>query len=439
MRKKIILTTIVALTTFVIGGCAGTSFGSNKDATGSRTGAIESQAEELARREAAIVREEARLEAERQKLEDERNAMQLASETAQKNAADDSSTLTPPDAEPGTCYARVKIPAKYEAIAERKQIRDESYKIDIERARFEQVRETVLKKEASSKLVVVPAEYETVTERVMVEPESRTLTVVPAVYETVTEQVLVKPAYAKLEVVPAEYETVTEPFMVRPPGREWKSAADIGAASVEVLETRLADTGELMCLVETRAEYENVPVTKLVRAETTREVAVPAEYETVTKRVLKTPATTIENTIPAKYEDLTVTRLVSKETTREEVIPAEYHEVLVTKLVEPTKELRSTIPAEYTQLKRTKLVSKASFKWERVLCKLNMTRDDVRALQQSLNDANSGGRACEVDGFLGPCTLKSAERYAKSKGLPYGDTYVRFEVADALGLEFEPD
>ena len=68
-------------------------------------------------------------------------------------------SLYPPDAQPGECYAKVLVPAKYETISEK-----------------------VVKREASEKVTIVPAKFEWVEERVLSKEASETLTVVPAVY-----------------------------------------------------------------------------------------------------------------------------------------------------------------------------------------------------------------------------------------------------------------
>ncbi len=85
--------------------------------------------------------------------------------------------------------------------------------------------------------------------------------------------------------VPAVYNTVTERVLDQPARTEWKRGTGIGsgkgvsyggaAATVErfgdlkVIETRVEDTGEVMCLVE-----------------------IPASYKTIEKQMLVTPAST---------------------------------------------------------------------------------------------------------------------------------------------------
>ncbi|MBT8102728.1 MAG: hypothetical protein KJO95_07140, partial [Gammaproteobacteria bacterium] len=317
--------------------------------------------------------------------------------------------------------------------------------------------ERVLVKEASTKLEVVPAQYETVTEQVLVKPATTKLTVVPAVYETIEERVVVKPASTQTIEVPAVYDTVTERVLDQPARTEWKRGTGKGTGSsvalasatqtierfgdFKVLETRVEDTGDLMCLVEIPATYKTIEKQVLVTPAKTRTVETPAEYKTVKKTVLKTPATTREVTIPAEYSTVKVTKQVRPETTREVVIPAVYGDVSVTKLATPASERRIPIPAEYTTLTRNNKISEERTEWRPVLCEVNMTRENVAALQTSLNDTGCckcgpNRNECKIDGIMGQCTIKAAQCYAERNGLSSGDKYVTMDVIRALGLKF---
>ena len=77
---------------------------------------------------------------------------------------------TPPNAQPGKCYAKCMIPDQYETVTEQMEVKGASVKYDN-----------------------VPAEYSMNTEQVMVKAPSKRIIAVPATYETATEQVVVKP------------------------------------------------------------------------------------------------------------------------------------------------------------------------------------------------------------------------------------------------------
>lgn len=260
--------------------------------------------------------------------------------------------------------------------------------------------------------VIIPAQYKTTTRTVVKREAGERIEVVPARYEPSTERILVKPASTKLVEVPAEYKTVTERVLDQPARTEWKVGTGIGsgkgavgfggaAAQVDrfgdqkVISTRTDDTGEVMCLVE-----------------------IPATYKTISRQVLVTPATT---------------RVVE--------VPAEYRTVDTMKLVSAASERRIAIPEQTETVTTTEKTSEEYLEWRPVLCEINMTPQNVSALQSALNKTGcckggANGKTCTVDGVMGPRTLDAARCFASRKGLPSGDKYVTIEVVRALGLQF---
>lgn len=311
--------------------------------------------------------------------------------SAEARIADSSKTTTsdanlfPPNPKAGECYARVLIPATYQTVSEQ-----------------------VLAREAAERIEIIPAEYETVKETVMTQEASSRLEVIPAVYGEVTERVLVKPASTKIVEVPAVYETVTERVLEKPAHTAWKKGPATAQAA-NVLSESVTDTGEIMCLVEVPATYRTVEKRVLVSPATTRQIEIPAEYKTVTRTVVKEPATT-----------------------REVVIPAKYDTVKVTKLVKPATEKRISIPAEYQTVTRKNKTTEERMEWRRVMCEVNMTRDNVVALQKALSD--KGYYKAGLDGIIGSQTLSAARKYAIDNNLPAGSSYVPLEVVESLNL-----
>ena len=293
--------------------------------------------------------------------------------------------LFPPNPKTGECYARVRIPATFKTVSERVQSR-----------------------EASERFEIIPARYETVEERVLVREASTKLEVVPAVYGEVQERVLVKPASSKIVEVPAVYETVTERVIDVPAHTVWKKGPATTQTS-NVLSQTTTDTGEIMCLVE-----------------------VPATYKTISKRVLKTPARTEEIEVPAEYKTVTRTVVTTPAKTREVTIPAQYDTVAVTKLVAPAKEKRIEIPAEYQTVSSRQQTSDERMEWRQVMCEVNMTSENVMALQQALS--KKGYYNAGVDGIIGSQTLSAARKYALDNNLPAGSNYVPMEVVESLDI-----
>lgn len=379
------------------------------------TAAGSASAERIAEQQRKIAKLETELRNKEQQVSALNTDLAQARTTAAAPGAGRTSAtgdLFPPNPRPGECYARVIIPAQTKTTTKQ-----------------------VLKREAGEKIEIVPARYEPVTERVLVKEASTRLEVVPATYKTVTEQVLVRPASQKIVEVPPVYETVTERILATPARTEWKRATGRGAgagiavaggaaAMIErfgdqkVIETRVEDTGEVMCLVE-----------------------VPATYKTVTKQVLKSPATTRVVEIPAEYETISKQVVDRPATTRTVEVPAVYKTITATKMVQPAQERRIPIPAEYETVTLTEKITDEKIEWRPVLCEVNMTLENVSALQSALSKTGCckcgpNRNECRVDGIIGPCTLEAARCYANQKGLPAGDKYITMEVIRSLGLKF---
>lgn len=165
----------------------------------------------------------------------------------------------PPNAQPGECYARAFVPAKFETMTEQVVVREASERIEIVPAQYEWVEEKVMVKDASTQLEEVPAEFEWREDIVEVEQghtgwvltkgcigqparDVFCLLTRPPVTKTVRTQCLVKPASVREVAIPAQYETI-------------------------------------------RRE-------KLVSGATTRKICTPAEFETIEKSVKVAEATT---------------------------------------------------------------------------------------------------------------------------------------------------
>ena len=381
MNRNVIRICLVTAITAALAGCANPKWGAGSSSTASAADPDQ---------QALIAEKQARIESLEQELQAKDNVLRTTeTELAARQsttATAGSSDLFPPNAEPGHCYARVLIPATWG-----------------------QTTETVLVSEASERVEVIPARYETVTERVLVKEASSRLETIPARYETVEERVMVRPESSRIEEVPATYKTVSEQIMVAPARTEWKR----GPASTfgdSVVQSRTTDTGEVMCLVE-----------------------IPAQYKTVSRKVVDRPASTREITIPAEYKTIKKTVMVEAAKTREITIPAEYDSIEVQKIVTPARERRIEIPAEYAEVTKRTQVGADRLEWREVLCQVNMTDANVRTLQIALRD--KGYNPGPIDGVLGNETLKSANQYAKSAGLPYGSNYIAIETAEKLGLQ----
>ncbi len=321
-------------------------------------------------------------------------------------AADAAMTGILPDAQPGECYAKVIIPAKFETTTEKVLAKEASERLEIVPAKYGTETQKVLVKEASTRLSVIPATYSKTTEKVLVRDEevlwktslknnipvsaeilaaaktggadidsmtsgtcyreyftpatyttsqqsyvskeaSERLKVVPATYEYAEERVLVKEASQRIVKVPATYETVSEKVMVEPEKTMWKKSQCNG---------RNNDCG-VMCLVTTPARYKTVTKRVVKTPATTKTIDIPAVYKTVKVRKLATPASVQKIAIPEQTASYTVTSKANDATFTWAKVgtkaPGKYTGHQVCKLVKP---------AQYRTITKTVVATPASTK-----------------------------------------------------------------------------
>lgn len=284
----------------------------------------------------------------------------------------------PPDPKPGECYAKLTQPAQYRTINER-----------------------VLDQPAGLRTETAPATYRTVVERVMVEAPTERVVEVPATYRTVTETVVVTPEAQRLVRVPARFETRTERVQVSEPYTTWKRGVNPIAYEASgqgsVLQVEEDANGEIMCLVEVPARFENRTRRVEVAPATTRMEIIPAVTREVRKRVIDQPATTRIERVPAKFQ--TIERQV---------------------LDQPARLRRFASEATYRTTTRRVLQQPARTFWASVLCQTNATPEVIRDLQRALK--RRGLYRGRVDGIYGPLTAEAVRRFQGAGGLATMDS-----------------
>ncbi len=284
--------------------------------------------------------------------------------------AENNVPLTPPNAKPGECYAKVVIPAEYETVEDKVMVKEASEKIEIIPAVFDTVGAEVEITPPTHKLTPIEAVYKDVseiietkpaylvwrhapdanatlvsptilaavkaagvdidnakpgecyreyytprkfvkeTEQIMVQGERNETVVVPPKFEDGEKSIVIKPAYHEIVEVPAVYEETEEKVLIAPEKTVWKKGENPAQAISGA-------TGEIMCLVK-----------------------VPAKYETIKKRVLKEPAST-----------------------KSELIPEENATITVNKLISDSKVIQKPLDPIYATVEKTKLESEAKFVW----------------------------------------------------------------------------
>jgi len=279
-------------------------------------------------------------------------------------------SLTPPNAKAGECYARVVLPAQYEDVEEQVMIKEPSEEINIVPAEYGDSEEEVQVVPATKNLVPLAATYKEVVETIEVKPALRTWKtslkkkalpvspsflsaietsgvnlkyaepgdcykeyVVVSKFKTTSEDILVRKEHNETSVIEPEFEIVEQTIVIKPAGKE---IVEVPAVYDETEEQVLVEaektvwkkgqnpaqkvsgaTGEIMCLVK-----------------------IPAKYKTITKRVLTS---------------LPTTKIVD--------VPEETKVIKVKKLLADTKLQHTTKPALFETIEKIELESEARFDW----------------------------------------------------------------------------
>ena len=287
------------------------------------------------------------------------------------------SSLYPPNAKSGQCYARVLTPAKFKLVTEKVLSRDSVEHLQIIPAKYKWAKKRVLVAEATEKIVSIPASYKTIQAKVVIAQATNKIITTPPVYKTVKEKVLVAPAH-----------TV------------WRK----GRGPIEKVNH---GTGEILCLINVPDKYRVVTRKVLVKPASTKQVESPAKYKIINKKVIDKPASSKRVVVPAKYKVIKVKELVSE-----------------------AKVKRSTQPEEYRSVQKRVQVSDAEIKWQPVACQASMTKVNISSVQKSLKQA--GINPGPIDGIMGKRTKSALHKFQKKNGLTHGA--LTKETLSALGL-----
>ena len=144
--------------------------------------------------------------------------------------------------------------------------------------------------------VKVPATYKTQSRRILIQKATATRKLVRAPqYRWMNKKVLVRKASYRTRTLPAQYKTVTKRVMVKPAYNTWKK----GHGAITRIDNM---TGQIMCRVKVPAVYKNVSRRVLVRKAQTQRTLVPAVYKTVKQKKLVAPAQYRTVRTPARYK-----------------------------------------------------------------------------------------------------------------------------------------
>lgn len=292
-------------------------------------------------------------------------------------AAQDETSLFPPNAEPGKCYAKVLIPAKFKTVTEE-----------------------LIKREPSEKITLIPEQWDWIEEKILVKEAEEKLEVVPASYKIVEEKIVVEQASSKLEVVEPVYATVEETVVDKPARTVWKK----GSGLFNKVDNA---TGDIMCLINE-----------------------PETYKKIQKQVVKSPASVKKVDIPEKYKIIKKKVIDKPAEVKKVTVPAEYMTIKVKKLVAPAKEQRTPIPQETQIVSKMVKENDEKMAWQPVLCETNMTKEVMVKIQKAL--AEQGFYSGKVDGSIGGGTLKALEGFQQKNNLARGG--LTYETLKALNV-----
>ena len=285
-----------------------------------------------------------------------------------------------PRANPGECFARMKVPAQYDRVPEQVPVA----------AAYQRARVTQAQFSTDSKSVMVKDGY---TKYVVTQPK----------FAVKYEQLVVKPAHDRLEVVPARFSYVSDTVQVSQPRLVWKRGA--GLSGISRMDPR---TGDTWCLVEEAGETKTIRKRVVSQPEQVRRVPIAAQTLSIPRQVLVQQGGIKQIEVPAQYRDFTVQRMLSPASSSTYDVPAETDTVMTKTLKSPER-----------------------FEWVEVMCDTNSGPATIRSLQSALK--SRGLYTGRVDGIMGPQTRSALVQFQRGAGIAHLG-YLTTDSMAALGL-----
>ncbi len=284
----------------------------------------------------------------------------------------------PPEAKPGECYLRVRMPAKFETTEERLLVKPEAIRYE-----------------------VVPAEFKEVEKEVVIKPESITYEIVPAQYETKEVEVVLAPEHTKINATEPQFQPEDN--------------------KVETRAARLA----------LKLDPNPFSASGLQNAEVLSLAQDPAEIKAYTRNLLIKPAQVQQEKVPRAIEKVATQVLVKAAEVKEVKVPAEVKKMMVRELVRPATKKEIKIPAEYTTITRQRLIAPEKVVWQRVLCAAEMTPAMLTNIQTKLKE--KGIDPGELNGQLTDATKAAVTQYQTQNSLGQGG--LTYEFLKHLGIQ----
>jgi hypothetical protein len=334
-----------------------------------------------------------------------------------------------PPAKPGQCFAKVKVPAKYQTKSKRILIQKASSSRVLVRApQYRWTNKKVLVRKATYRNRVIPAQYRNKTRRVLVKPAYNTWrkghgaitridnmtgqimcrVTVPAVYKTVSQRVLVRKVQNIRTFVPAVYKTVKQKQRVS--AALYKTVHRPARYKTQNYRVKVAGARyvwkPVLCQTNAPKNYRKAVVQRkpVVRTQ--------AKYKKQYKRssgITRQQYLQVMNaSLPARKKPAVKKAVVKKP------------EIKKPEMVEPV-----VAPAKEAAVKKPAKVNKAE-KPSKTAIKQNI----VYGIQAALK--TKGFNPGKLDGKMGPTTAAALKAFQSSRGLPVG--VLSKDTFRALGL-----
>lgn len=257
-------------------------------------------------------------------------------------------TAIPSNPNPGECYARVEVPARYDTRMEQVMVHEGYTEYQVEQPLINSRAQEVMVKEPS-------VEY-----RVR-QPQ----------YSTVTEQMMIRPAYEKLQVSAPEFQTVTETQQVTGPRLVWKKGNPAELRSQGYIIHSTANGGPNGQGFHSTTQYgalQAEPQLCGASCEIWCLVEEPGESVSYTRRVMTKPSVVHRVPVEAKFQSITKQVLVDPGGVEEIPIPAQYQTVMVEDVLPARATGSFEVPAQYDNVSVKVPVEESRYEWRRVIC-----------------------------------------------------------------------
>jgi len=310
----------------------------------------------------------------------------------------------PPVANPGECYAQVKIPAQYSTGSETVKTADGFQNLEVTEAQFQRRTENVMTKEPSTRYEVRQPSYRSVSERILTRPAHERLSVSAPQFSTVTENIQTSASHLVWKRGnPGELQRQGYIIHSTADGRLRAPSGSGGYQGGSYASTQSGGDAcgpgcEIWCLVEEPGASVTTQRRALTAPPRITRTPVPPEFKTITKQVVSDPGGVREIPIPAEYSSVEVQDLVR---------PAEAYEV--------------GVPPVMGQVETKVLVSPERYEWRRVLCQPGT--GSIRSSQSYQSGGHTAPSTSYSSSHLSGSTYSGGSAYSSGTAYSGGTSY----------------